>query len=142
MTPKLLLEAGFAATISQWNMYYNPGVNNNIVSVDDLVQGIGYGAPVVYLGHPNGRDRYTQRAALSYVTGSHNMKFGFQTDEANTNTYWQANQNMDYYFLNGSPFLIAQWATPYLTLTKVKADMGIYAQDQWKFTNKITLNLG
>jgi hypothetical protein len=142
LTSKLLLEAGFASTISQWNMYYNPGVNNNIVSVDDLVQGIGYGAPVVYLGHPNGRDRFTQRAALSYVTGSHNMKFGFQTDEARTNTYWQANQNMDYYFLNGSPFLIAQWATPYLQLTNVKADMGIFGQDQWKITHKMTLNLG
>src|SRR5207244_2394125 len=25
LTSRLLLEAGFAATISQWNMYYNPG---------------------------------------------------------------------------------------------------------------------
>src|SRR5262245_5031115 len=87
LTSKLLLEAGSAATISQWNMYYNPGVDNSIVSISDVGLGISYGAPIVYLGHPNGRDRYTQRASLSYVTGSHNMKFGFQTDEANTNTY-------------------------------------------------------
>jgi hypothetical protein len=142
LTGKLLLEAGFAATISQWNMYYNPGVNNNIVSIADLGSGISYGAPIVYLGHPNGRDRYTQRASLSYVTGSHNFKAGFQTDEANTNTYWQANQNVAYYFINNSPYLILQWATPYKTESRVKADMGIYAQDQWKLTNKVTLNLG
>jgi len=101
LTSRLLLEAGFAATISQWNMYYNPGVNNGIVSISDVGLGISYGAPIVYLGHPNGRDRYTQRASLSYVTGSHNFKAGFQTDEANTNTYWQANQNVAYYFFNG-----------------------------------------
>jgi carboxypeptidase family protein len=147
LTPKLLLEAGFAATISQWNMYYNPGVNNNIVSISDVGSGISYGAPIVYLGHPNGRDRYTQRASLSYVTGSHNFKAGFQTDEANTNTYWQANQNVAYYFYTGSglvsyPVGILQWATPYRLDAKVKADMGIYGQDQWKITNKMTLNLG
>ena len=98
-------------------------VNNNIVSISDVGLGIAYGAPIVYLGHPNGRDRYTQRASLSYVTGSHNMKFGFQTDEANTNTYEQANQNVAYYFFNNNPFLILQWATPYLLQARVKADI-------------------
>jgi carboxypeptidase family protein/TonB-dependent receptor-like protein len=142
LTSKLLLEAGFAATISQWNMYYNPGVDNSIVSISDVGLGISYGAPIVYLGHPNGRDRYTQRASLSYVTGSHNFKTGFQTDEANTNTYWQANQNVAYYFYNTFPIGILQWATPYQTNSRVKADMGIYGQDQWKITNKVTLNLG
>ncbi|HEY7169881.1 MAG TPA: TonB-dependent receptor [Vicinamibacterales bacterium] len=142
LTSKLLLEVGGAATISQWNMYYNPGVNNNIVSIVDVGSGISYGAPYYYLGHPNGRDRYTQRASLSYVTGSHNYKFGFQTDEANTNTYIQANQNVDYYFFNSVPILILQQATPYRTNSRVKADMGIYAQDQWKITPKMTLNLG
>jgi outer membrane receptor protein involved in Fe transport len=142
LTSRLLLEAGFAATISQWNMYYNPGVNNNIVSIVDVGAGIAYGAPSVYLGHPNGRDRFTQRASLSYVTGSHNFKAGFQTDEARTNTYWQANQNVNYYFFNTAPIGILQWATPYKTDTRVKADLGIYGQDQWKLTNKITLNLG
>ena len=58
MTSKLLLEAGGGATISQWNMYYNPGVTNDIVSIYDVGTGQGYGAPAIYLGHPNGRDRY------------------------------------------------------------------------------------
>jgi Carboxypeptidase regulatory-like domain/TonB dependent receptor-like, beta-barrel len=142
LTSRLLLEAGFAATISQWNMYYNPGVDNSIVSISDVGSGISYGAPIVYLGHPNGRDRYTQRASLSYVTGSHNFKAGFQTDEANTNVYWQANQNVAYYFFNSIPIGLLQWATPYRTNSRVKADLGIYGQDQWKLTNKITLNLG
>jgi len=142
LTSKLLLEAGFAATISTWNMYYNQGVNNNIVSITDVGRGIAYGSPAVYLGHPNARNRWTQRASLSYVTGSHNFKFGFQTDEAATDTYEQANQNVNYYFYNNTPILILQWATPYLLQSRVKADMGVYGQDQWKLNAKTTLNLG
>jgi hypothetical protein len=142
MTSKLLLEAGMAATISQWNMYYNPGVTNDIISVFDVGIGQGYGSPTSYLGHPNGRDRYTQRASLSYVTGSHNFKTGFQTEELNTNTYYHTNGNVNYTFFNGTPIQITQYAYPYLLGAKGKADLGIYAQDQWKATNKLTLNLG
>ena len=61
-------------------MYYNPGVTNDIVSICDFGTGQQYGSPAVYLGHPNSRDRYTQRASLSYVTGSHNFKTGFQNE--------------------------------------------------------------
>ena len=38
----------------------------------------------VYLGHPNSRNRFTQRASLSYVTGSHNFKTGFQNERPMT----------------------------------------------------------
>jgi hypothetical protein len=142
MTSKLLLEAGAAATISQWNVFYPPGVTNDIVSVTDVGYGISYGAPNTFQGHPNGRDRYTQRASLSYVTGSHNFKTGFQTEELNTNTYYRVNGDVNYTFRNGSPISITQRATPYLLLARARADMGIYAQDQWKVGNKLTLNLG
>ncbi|MGE3510261.1 MAG: TonB-dependent receptor, partial [Vicinamibacterales bacterium] len=142
LTSKLLLEAGFAATISQWNMYYNPGVTNDIISVFDIGIGQGYGAPAAYLGKPNGRDRYTERVSLAYVTGGHNFKAGFQTDQLNTNTYYRANGNVAYTFLNGAPVFITQYAYPYLLRAKGKADMGVFAQDQWRIGNKITLNLG
>jgi outer membrane receptor protein involved in Fe transport len=142
ITSRLLLEAGFGATISQWNMYYNPGVTNDIIHVNDLGLGQTYGSPAVYLGHPNGRDRYTQRASLSYVTGSHNIKTGFQTEELVTNTYWHTNGNLNYLFFNGAPILIVQYAYPYRAESRGKADLGIYVQDQWQVTNKLTLNLG
>lgn len=139
---KLLFEAGFSAMISQWNMYYNPGVTNDIIPVLDIGLGQGYGAPAVYLGHPNGRDRYTQRAAVSYVTGGHNFKAGFQTDQLNTNTYYRANGNVFYTFNNGTPVFITQYAYPYLLRAKAGADMGIFAQDQWKIGTKLALTLG
>jgi hypothetical protein len=142
ITSRLLLEAGAAATISQWNMYYNPGVTNDIISIVDNGIGQAYGSPAVYLGHPNGRDRYTQRASVSYVTGSHNFKTGFQNEMLDTNTYYHANGNVSYTFLNGTPISITQRTTPYLVVARGKYDLGIYAQDQWRVTDRLTLNLG
>jgi hypothetical protein len=141
-TSKLLLEAGGAATISQWDVPYPAGVTNDIISVTDSGLGIGYGAPGTFLGHPDGRDRYTQRASVSYVTGSHNFKTGFQTEELNTNAYTRVNGDVTYTFRNGGPISITQRATPYLLIARSKADLGAYAQDQWKVSNKVTLNLG
>lgn len=142
VTNKLLLEAGAAFTISQWNMYYNPGVTNDIAPIIDVGIGQNYGAPAIHLGHPNGRDRFTQRAALTYTTGSHNFKTGFQTEQMVTNTYFRANGNQNYVFFEGAPIVIVQYAYPYLLKANTKADLGVYAQDQWKVTNKMTLNLG
>jgi hypothetical protein len=142
ITSRLLLEAGGAATISQWNMYYNPGVTNDIVNVYDFGTGQQYGSPALYLGHPNSRDRYTYRASLSYVTGSHNIKTGFQNEMLKTDTYWHANGNVNYYMFNGAPIMLVQYAYPYLQQSRGKYDMGIYAQDQWAVTNQLTLTLG
>ncbi|PYQ70373.1 MAG: hypothetical protein DMG01_27605 [Acidobacteria bacterium] len=123
-------------------MPYPAGVTNDIIAVTDSGLGIGYGAPGTFLGHPDGRDRYTQRASLSYVTGSHNFKTGFQTEELNTNAYTRVNGDVTYTFRNGTPISITQRATPYLLIARSKADLGAYAQDQWKVSNKVTLNLG
>jgi hypothetical protein len=142
ITSRLLLEAGGAATISQWNMYYNPGVTNDVISITDTGLGISYGAPTSYLGHPNSRNRFTQRASLSYVTGSHNFKTGFSNERPITRTYYHTNGFVNYTFRNGEPIAITQYASPYLADARAKWDVGIYAQDQWKISSRLTLNMG
>ena len=82
------------------------------------------------------------QASLTYVTGSHSMKFGFQDQWGQADVYSQTvPASVDYYFLNRVPNQVRQWATPIHTSNKLKAELGIYAQDTWTF-NRATINAG
>jgi hypothetical protein len=91
-------------------------------------------------GHKTSKQS-NQKLAVSYVTGSHAFKVGFQIMEGWRHFYQEPNCSMDYTFLNGAPLSITQWATPLLDDERLKASMGIYAQDQWTI-RRLTLNLG
>ena len=135
MTSRLLLEAGVGATISQWNMYCNPGVTQRLVSITDSGSGQSTDRRSSYLGHPNCRNRYTQRASLSYVTGSHKFKTGFQNERPITGLTTSANVNVNYTFRNGVPIVSRSARRRIWPSRGRRADMGIYAQDQWSSTS-------
>jgi hypothetical protein len=141
VTNKLLLEAGSASTLSQWNSFWMPGVQPDHVSITDQGLGITYGATATYRGHPDHTDRYTQRASMSYVTGSHSFKTGIQVEELITDMYFFANRNVAYTFRSGVPVSITQRTTPFHEVEESKPELGIYAQDQWTI-RRWTLNLG
>jgi hypothetical protein len=140
ITSKLLLEAGYGASISQWNAFYQPGVQARTVAIVDVGNGYSYGATATYRGHPDYTNRYMARAAMTYVTGTHTVKTGFQREHLVTDNYFIANGNVQYTFRNGTPVSITQRTTPYLELDRTD-DLGIFAQDQWKF-RKFTFNYG
>ena len=82
------------------------------------------------------------QASLAYVTGSHNLKFGFQNEWGQADVYSQTvPASVDYYFVNRVPDRIRQWATPIHTANKLSAEMGIYAQDTWTL-KRMTINGG
>src|SRR5215831_16246384 len=140
ITSKLLLEAGVGASISQWNAFWQPGVQAKTVAIIDTGSGYSYGATATYRGHPDYTNRYMIRGAMTYVTGSHTFKTGFQCEHLKTDNYFLANGNVQYTFRNGVPLSILQRTTPYLELDRTD-DLGIFAQDQWKF-RKFTFNYG
>ena len=82
-----------------------------------------------------------QRFAVSYVTGSHALRVGLQVMEGWRHFYQEPNGSVDYAFSNGVPLSITQWATPLLDEERLKASLGLYAQDQWTI-KRLTLNLG
>ncbi|MEQ1574339.1 MAG: carboxypeptidase regulatory-like domain-containing protein [Vicinamibacterales bacterium] len=75
---------------------------------------------------------YTYRAAVSYVTGSHNFKAGFQDSFGYLKaTTYALDVPYRYRFLNGVPNQITQFATPWTAKSDQRHDMGIFAQDRW-----------
>ena len=79
-------------------------------------------------------------ALLTYVTGSHTFKAGFQREHLKTDNFFLANGNVQYTFRSGVPQSILQRTTPYLELDRTD-DLGIFAQDQWRF-RRFTFNYG
>jgi hypothetical protein len=140
LTSRLLLEAGVGASISQWNAFWQPGVQAQTVAITDAGLGLSYGATGTYRGHPDYTNRYMQRAAMTYVTGSHTWKAGFQFEHLVTDNYFISNGNVGYTFRNGAPISILQRTTPYLELDRTD-DLGIFAQDQWR-VHRFTFNYG
>jgi hypothetical protein len=138
-TSKLLLEAGAGAAWQSWPAEMQPGVTANDISITEQSTGMTYNASPTYNAIQD-VPRFTQRFSMSYVTGSHNFKTGFQLEESIQNLSTEANGNVNYRFSDRVPNLITQYATPYLRKNRNR-DLGIYFQDQWAI-NRLTLNYG
>lgn len=105
---------------------------NAFNTCDPCLYGIGHDFP-----------NYVFRGSMSYVTGTHSLKVGFNTRNAK--------ENHDVSFLNGAPLRFT-FFTPTFPLqvdqfahpkgnTQDSFDLGIYVQDQWT-VDRLTLNLG
>jgi Carboxypeptidase regulatory-like domain len=135
---RLLFEAGGLGAIYTIDLQPQPEAFDKI-SVLELSNNFRYRAASVF--YPL-RDRHVNsRFSTSYVTGSHAFKTGM-----NWRTLWyeeprRVNGDVNYTFRNGRPTQVTQWATPLHYKERMKADLGLYAQDQWTIKN-VTLNLG
>jgi hypothetical protein len=141
ITSRLLADAGASATISHWPTSPTTSrITPDDISIVEQSLGLRYNAAATY-NPVQDSDRYAQRFSLSYVTGSHAMKIGVQVEQGVRNTLTTVNRDVSYRFLNGVPNQITQFATPYLLKERVRADLGIYAQDRWTI-GRLTLNYG
>ena len=87
-------------------------------------------------------DRRVPMVALSYVTGTHNFKAGWQwASGQDVNDLQSIGDIEQMNYRNGVPESVVVTLGPYRTQEYVRADMGIYAQDSWTM-RRLTLNLG
>jgi hypothetical protein len=145
-TNKLLLEAGASMVMFHWPGLLNPGTSEDDVAITEQSTNFRYNN-VGGLYHPNRRmgDRYTQRFAASYVTGSHAFKTGIQIDEGYSDTIKEGTglpgaKGVSYVFNRGLPVSVRYDAIYHETYYQ-KAELGIYAQDQWT-KGRATFNMG
>jgi hypothetical protein len=117
--------------------------------VTDLDSGINFRTYALNFSR-NFTSLRSYRGSLSYVPGSHAMKFGFTLAEgpAITNVYTSFDtalqvraRNYNGIIVPAVPAQVTVRTTPYTTRERLNADLGVYAQDTWTF-KRMTANVG
>ena len=160
-TNKLLLEGGYATTYQ--NMTQKPLVgtsasfiedrNNPLfytnVEKSDTALNINYNCPWSYgctsWGSSNaGRTQAEARiwsASAAYVTGTHNIKVGFQNKMGQDDVLNQRNGDLIAVYVNNKPSSVTVYNTPANQKVGIHTDLGVYAQDSWTM-KRLTLSPG
>ena len=75
-------------------------------------------------------------ASLSYVTGAHAFKVGFQNRYGWLKDIRQdVNGDLNQLYRNGVPFAVQVLNTPSFSRGDVNADLGVYVQDTWTISD-------
>ena len=145
---KLLVEAGNTTLIFDWPNYRQAGAETAI-SILEQSRNYRYNAAQISSYGHRIADQSNQRVSVSYVTGSHAFKTGLFMQEGWHRHEYDINGPIpgmgpglvDYTFLNGAPVSLTEWAEPIVFKERLKANVGVFAQDQWTIRT-LTLNLG
>ena len=145
LSSRLLFEAGFSHMRGQWP-YPSPGQDEfasvpGAIHTRDLATGFQWNARSYYSDRIK-KHRYSERASLSYVTGSHAFKVGLQLEHGISEFQREVQGDVEYRLRNGVPASIVQQAT-YADDPKKEhmTPLGIFVQDQWAL-RRLSLNLG
>jgi hypothetical protein len=129
LTDQLLVEAGFSSYYSRWGWMDPPGAVLDLNQVQDTDLGITYRAMDWHFNGANWPLNW--RAATSYVTGSHAMKFGYQhgydiDDRTNRYNHTRLNYRFDAGVPNRFTMRAGDWE-----ISNRTQHYSLYAQDQW-----------
>lgn len=149
-TNRLLLEGGFTGLYNTQHPTAPPSVRPTDIAVTELSTNLSYNARAHVIG-PNNTIAYVRdvqfgqwngRFSASYVTGSHAFKAGATFLQGWQGAFYKMNDPpVRYFMLNQRPSQILQWIDPVSYRVKVKANLGLYGQDQWTL-KRLTLNYG
>jgi hypothetical protein len=76
--------------------------------------------------------------SASYITGSHSIKVGIQAQRGGEWVSVNPNGGLAYTLKNGLPSSITQYASPIVYQNNMKANIGLFAQDQWTYKRLTT----
>jgi hypothetical protein len=128
ITSRLLVDAGIGRFLTK---YGRENANSDLISVTEqggLIPGLIYRSGG-WLKNLTDTPRW--RAALSYVTGAHSTKFGYEGQHLSTDGGTFINwQSLEYRFNNGKPDRLTMRINPWFNNDRVDG-LALYAQDQW-----------
>jgi Carboxypeptidase regulatory-like domain len=148
ISDKLLFEFGSSIVDDARTTLYQPGIAKdygssawyaNAAHVDTSLGISWLAAPAPeYRNWPH---RVYLVTALSYVTGSHNVKVGFQHDSGNQGNQYTMNADLVQQYQNGTPSSVVAYNTPVINWANLNRNMGVYGQDSWTI-KRLTLSYG
>ena len=154
---KLLVQVG-ASFLRQEVNFMNVGTRNlftgkgtnvfpgkGTFAITDQATGFSYAAlpgGFTSYGVDDNSNNFNQKATVSYITGSHAMKFGLQTIQGKYDIFGMQGgvEQVNYFVFNGVPTGLRLFAGPFQSLMDLRGE-GLFAQDQWTI-KKLTLNIG
>ncbi len=160
LTSRILIEGGLSTDILHYFDIYQPGTAQprgsaawyaNASHFDAVAGGLNYRTKVGQLQQWNTPDQKSATGSISYVTGTHNIKTGIlygwgnnpSIIDMNADLYqiYQGGTLVGNVYTQGAPRQIRAYNTPIERHPNLKANVGIYAQDQWA-VGKFTFNYG
>jgi hypothetical protein len=155
VTNKLMIDAGFSSNLEYYTNEYREGIAKlrgtaewfAAASRSELDLGGRKTAATVQLAHNPAR--YNVQAAATYVTGSHNMKFGFQRTWGTFTHSYDANADLTQQYRSNStgvpysvPNSVVIRNTPLALFgERLNYDLGLFVQDAWTM-KRLTINGG
>jgi hypothetical protein len=154
ISSRALFEAGWSSNIEYYTNSYQPGVGKPRGTADwfagasrlDNLQSVRKTAATAE--NTQSPERQNMQASLSYVTGSHNFKFGVQYTWGDFLHTVDANADLTQQYRSpaGAPAFsvpdsVVIRNTPLIYGERLNRDLGFYAQDSWK-VSRLTINAG
>lgn len=142
VTNQLLFEAGFAPNVEMWTREpVRDSLTSRLLPVTDQLAGNVNFRAWNGVHSRNFTDVRSYRGSMSYVTGSHAFKVGFNLQEGRSVTDQRTDFDTAITVRNGAPFQVTVRTTPYTTRENLDGDFGVYAQDRWTI-KRLTVNAG
>lgn len=152
LSNSLLAEAGYSFNHEQYVITNQDGVNKTPFSPEWYANASrrdqNFTALTNGLANWGGRypDRFNMMGALSYITGSHNIKGGIQYNFGPYVNTREANGDLQQVYAGTTapftnPISVTVYNTPLRYQENLKADIGIFLQDSWAL-NRLTINTG
>jgi hypothetical protein len=140
---RVLLEASAIHRVERWGgMHLQTGKGGNVQSIVPGMTSVTdnpnpvTGGSLTYRTDAESNNSWNwnvhYRAAVSYITGSHVFKVGFNNAYGHyENTTYSSGTPYSYNFANGVPQSITTRIVPRTVAVNVDRDLGIFAQDKW-----------
>jgi carboxypeptidase family protein len=154
ITNKLLFEAVGLHLFERWGDMHLRAKGGSLEDpalealLPELISVTNQSNNLIYRGRDTNNNtlvpNWSYRAAMSYVTGTHALKFGFNRTHGFLNEYQYAMNPVSYRLNTVGGVTEANQITmtnrPYTAISNLDNDFGMFAQDRWTM-NRITLNL-